>query len=203
MTAVDDIQAIGVDPAVLRSEQDILGAALQSAETVGPDDYSRPAHVHAHVRRAMLALVGRGDSVDITAVAGELGGIAALPEGRDGGSRTLLDVIGPSYLHRLTESFTMAGSAGYHARTVADAGRRRRWVDALTWAARHAEKPAADLDEVIADTRAPGSPGGFHPRATRRHIASLLVRCTSIRFRQGQPGISPAPVKDRGQREPL
>ncbi len=158
MTALDDRQAVGIDQAVILAERAILGMALQNAaaletvcSTVGPDDYARP--VHAHIHRAIMSLVGRGDPVDVTSVAGQLGSVAALPEGRNGQSRTLLDVVSGQYLYELTEAVT-AGHASHHARTVADAGRRRRLVEALTRAARHAENPAAGLDEVIADHQA-------------------------------------------------
>ncbi|WP_239404498.1 DnaB-like helicase N-terminal domain-containing protein [Frankia sp. Cj3] len=160
MTAADERgSGPAIDPAVLRAEMSILGAALQSTQAleivggvVGPEDYARPAHAHIH--RAMLALAGRGDPVDVTSVAGELAHIAALPEGRNGPSRTLLDVVGPAYLRDLVEAFTTAGSTGYHARTVADASRRRRRVEALSRAAHLAANPTADLDAIEEELRA-------------------------------------------------
>jgi len=88
-------------------------------EVVNPDDFYKPAHTEIY--DAILALYGRGESVDAITVAEELNR-----------RNTLEQIGGKPYIHGLLEAYPTASSAGHYARIVEDHSLLRRLVDAGT-----------------------------------------------------------------------
>jgi replicative DNA helicase len=118
----DSARSARVPPHNLQAEESLLGAMLLSkdaiasaVETVGVDDFYKPAH--GHIFDAITSLYGAGDPSDSVTVAEEL---------RRAG---LLDAIGgQSALVQLQNSTPAAASAGRYAKIVEEHALLRRMI---------------------------------------------------------------------------
>jgi hypothetical protein len=113
----------GQPPHNLEAEEAVLGAVLAAgrllaevAALLEEADFYRPAH--RAIWRAMIRLTDRSQPTDPVTVLGELAD-----------TRELADVGGGPFLHTLIEAVPTVANAGYYARLVAEAARRRRVID--------------------------------------------------------------------------
>ena len=122
-----DLQAVRpnrIPPHNLDAEQSVLGAMLESKETIAnvvevvqAEDFYKPQHTDIY--ETIMALYGRGEACDAITVADELA------------RRGRLEAIGGKpYIHGLLEAYPTASSAGYYARIVEEHSMLRSLVDA-------------------------------------------------------------------------
>src|SRR5947209_13575603 len=135
-------RASRVPPHNLQAEESLLGAMLLSkdaiasaVETVGVDDFYKPAH--GHVFDAITSLYGSGEPVDPVTVADEL---------RRAG---LLDAIGgPGVLVTLQANTPATSSAARYAKIVEEHALLRKMI----WVAGDIAERAYSLPDDVAKT---------------------------------------------------
>jgi hypothetical protein len=141
MTTDGDPDGSDYDRAVLRAEQNCLGAALtdqRAAELVVADldasDFRRPAHGEVH--RAVRELLAAGRPASDVAVAALLAHRTPEVAGRGGDGRDVLDTVGGThYLRQLVDRAVGPSTLPGQVRAVADAARGREAAAGIARAA--------------------------------------------------------------------
>jgi replicative DNA helicase len=145
-----------IDPAVLFSERECLGAAMRSPEalevvlgTLEDTDYVLSKHQVIH--QVLLERALAGEPCDELSVLGDLTRRPAVPSLGERGPR-LVESVGAAYLHDLVWR-SGAGSIGHHIEVVRHAALRREVAARAETLRRLAVNPGADLEDVEREAR--------------------------------------------------